>query len=156
MMSEEIIGRDVRDFSYDNMMEYNQNVIINRALPSVYDGLKPVQRKILYSTFKDGHLSSKKFVKSAKIIGSVMGNFHPHSDSSSYDAMVNLIRDYTNNQPLMEGHGAFSSILGDTAAAMRYCITGDTLLLNSDSSLVKFKDIIEQSEEGTYNFSIIG
>ena len=120
MMSEEIIGRDVRDFSYDNMMEYNQNVIINRALPSVYDGLKPVQRKILYSTFKDGHLSSKKFVKSAKIIGSVLGNFHPHGDSSSYDAMVNLIRYYTNNQPLMEGHGAFSSILGDPAAAMRY------------------------------------
>ena len=101
-------------------LDYAMSVITSRALPDVRDGLKPVHRRILYSMFENGLTASAKFKKSAFIVGDVLGKYHPHGDSSVYDAMVNLGQDFSTRYPLVFGQGNFGSIDGDSAAAMRY------------------------------------
>ena len=96
------------------------SVIVSRALPDVRDGLKPVHRRILYGMQELGNTSDKPYKKSARIVGDVMGKFHPHGDSSIYDAMVRMAQDFSYRYMLVDGHGNFGSVDGDGAAAMRY------------------------------------
>ncbi|NLJ40599.1 MAG: DNA gyrase subunit A [Clostridiales bacterium] len=103
-----------------SFMDYAMSVIVSRALPDVRDGLKPVHRRILYSMFELGMTSDKPFRKSARIVGDVLGKYHPHGDSSVYDAMVRMAQDFSIRYMLIEGHGNFGSVDGDSAAAMRY------------------------------------
>ena len=101
-------------------LDYAMSVIIGRALPDVRDGLKPVHRRILYTMFQQGNVSGKPYKKSARIVGEVMGKYHPHGDSAIYDAMVRMAQDFSMREPLVDGQGNFGSIDGDSAAAMRY------------------------------------
>ena len=103
-----------------SFMEYSMSVIASRALPDLRDGLKPVHRRILWSMFNSGYTPDKPHKKSAKTVGEVMGNYHPHGDSSIYDAMVRMAQDFNQRYLLIDGHGNFGNIEGDGAAAMRY------------------------------------
>ena len=101
-------------------IEYAMSVIVGRALPDVRDGLKPVHRRILYTMYEDGLTSDKKHKKSATTVGAVLGSYHPHGDSSVYDAMVRLAQDFSMRYMLVDGHGNFGDIDGNPAAAYRY------------------------------------
>ena len=116
---------DVRPVSITEEMkrsylDYAMSVIVSRALPDVRDGLKPVHRRILYSMHEQGHTPDKKYVKSARVVGDVMGKYHPHGDSAIYDALVRMAQDFSMRLPLIDGQGNFGSVDGDPAAAMRY------------------------------------
>lgn len=101
-------------------LDYAMSVIVARALPDVRDGLKPVHRRILYAMWNLGLRPSAKFRKSATVVGEVLGKYHPHGDSSVYDAMVRMVQDFAMRYPLVRGQGNFGSMDGDNAAAMRY------------------------------------
>ena len=107
----------------DSFLEYSMSVIVARALPDLRDGLKPVHRRILYSMFESGYTPDKPHRKSAKTVGEVMGNYHPHGDSSIYEAMVRMAQDFSYRYMLIDGHGNFGNIEGYGAAAMRYTET---------------------------------
>src|SRR4051812_26526898 len=109
-------------------IDYAMSVIVGRALPEVRDGLKPVHRRVLYAMFDQGFRPDRSYVKCARVVGEVMGNYHPHGDSSIYDALVRLAQPWSMRYPLVDGQGNFGSPGNDPAAAMRYCITGDTLV----------------------------
>ena len=115
-----IIERNIEKEMKDAYIDYAMSVIVSRALPDVRDGLKPVHRRILYSMHEDGITSDKPYRKCANTVGSVLGRYHPHGDSSVYDAMVRLAQDFSMRYMLIDGHGNFGSIDGDGAAAMRY------------------------------------
>ena len=133
----------LEDIMGDRFGRYSKYIIQDRALPDVRDGLKPVQRRILYAMYKDGNTFERPFRKSAKTVGNVIGNYHPHGDSSVYDAMVRLSQDWKLREPLVQMHGNNGSIDGDPAAAMRYtearlsAISG-LLLKDIDKNLVDF------------------
>ena len=114
-------------YVYDEMsssyLSYAMSVIVSRALPDVRDGLKPVHRRIIYAMYKGGFDWSKQFRKSARIVGDVIGKYHPHGDQAVYDALVRLTQDFSMSLPLIEGQGNFGSIDGDPPAAMRYTET---------------------------------
>lgn len=103
-----------------SFIDYSMSVIVSRALPDLRDGLKPVHRRILWSMFESGHMPDKPHRKSARIVGDVMGKYHPHGDSSIYEAMVRMAQNFSYRAPLVDGHGNFGNIDGDGAAAMRY------------------------------------
>jgi len=103
-----------------SFLSYAMSVIVARAIPDVRDGLKPVHRRILYGMDELGVYPDKAFKKSARIVGDVMGKYHPHGDSSIYDALVRMAQDFSTRYPLVNGHGNFGSIDGDPPAAMRY------------------------------------
>ena len=103
-----------------SFLDYSMSVIVQRALPDVRDGLKPVHRRILHSMNELGIVANKPFKKSARIVGDVIGKYHPHGDSAVYDAMVRMSQDFSYRYELVQGHGNFGSIDGDGAAAMRY------------------------------------
>ena len=115
-----IVPINIRDEMKRSYIDYAMSVIVSRALPDVRDGLKPVHRRILYSMHEDGITSDKPYRKCANTVGSVLGRYHPHGDSSVYDAMVRLAQDFSMRYMLIDGHGNFGSIDGDGAAAMRY------------------------------------
>lgn len=115
-----IIERDIDKEMKTAYIDYAMSVIVSRALPDARDGLKPVHRRILYSMHEDGITSDKAYRKCANTVGSVLGRYHPHGDSSVYDAMVRLAQDFTMRYPLVDGHGNFGSVDGDSPAAMRY------------------------------------
>ncbi len=115
-----IIERDIEKEMRVAYIDYAMSVIVSRALPDVRDGLKPVHRRILYAMHEDGITSDKPYRKCANTVGSVLGRYHPHGDSSVYDAMVRLAQDFTMRYPLIDGHGNFGSVDGDSPAAMRY------------------------------------
>ena len=104
-------------------LSYAMSVIVSRALPDVRDGLKPVHRRIIYAMYKGGYDWNKPFRKSARIVGDVIGKYHPHGDQAVYDALVRLVQDFSMSLPLIEGQGNFGSIDGDPPAAMRYTET---------------------------------
>ena len=112
---------------YDEMsssyLSYAMSVIISRALPDIRDGLKPVHRRIIYAMHKGGFDWSKQFRKSARIVGDVIGKYHPHGDQAVYEALVRMVQDFSMSQPLIDGQGNFGSIDGDPPAAMRYTET---------------------------------
>ena len=103
-----------------SFLEYSMSVIVSRALPDVRDGLKPVHRRILYAMNESGYTPNRPHMKSARTVGDVIGKYHPHGDSAVYDTMVRLAQPFSMRVPLVDGHGNFGSIDGDSAAAMRY------------------------------------
>lgn len=150
-VTDTIIQMDFSEEMKTAYRNYALSVIIARALPDVRDGLKPVQRRILYAMSELGLDPKKPHRKSARIVGDTMGKYHPHGDSSIYDALVRMTEDYSLSIPLVDGHGNFGSIDGDGAAAMRYTearlSTGAmTLLEHLDQGLVEFKPNFDDSE----------
>ena len=138
---------------YDEMsssyLSYAMSVIISRALPDVRDGLKPVHRRILYAMHKGGFDWSKQFRKSARIVGDVIGKYHPHGDQAVYDALVRMVQDFSMSLPLIDGQGNFGSVDGDRAAAMRYTEIRMTkmahaLLEDLEKDTVEFKPNYEE------------
>ena len=117
---EKIEPREITEELKESYLDYAISVIVSRALPDVRDGLKPVHRRILYAMLEDGLKSDAKFRKSATVIGSVLGRYHPHGDIAVYDALVRMAQDFSLRYPLINGQGNFGSIDGDSAAAYRY------------------------------------
>ena len=138
-----IIIRSMDDVMHQSMMPYAEHVILERALPRVEDGLKPVQRRILYTMMELNLSPDKPHRKSARIVGDCLGKYHPHGDSSVYDAMVRMAQDFNMRLPMVDGHGNFGSMDGDSAAAMRYTEARMTaaamqMLRDIDKDTVKF------------------
>ena len=134
-------------FSY---IDYAMSVIVSRAIPDVRDGLKPVHRRILYAMLEAGMTSSKPYKKSARIVGEVLGKYHPHGDASVYDAIVRLAQDFSMRYTLADGHGNFGSIDGDPAAAMRYTEVrmskiAELMLADIDKNTVEFVPNYDES-----------
>ena len=135
----------------DSFLEYSMSVIVARALPDLRDGLKPVHRRILYSMFESGYTPDKPHKKSARIVGDVMGKYHPHGDSSIYEAMVRMAQDFSYRYMLVDGHGNFGNIEGYGAAAMRYTESRLSkisleLLRNINKDTVNFVPNFDESE----------
>jgi len=133
-------------------LSYAMSVIVSRALPDVRDGLKPVHRRILYAMHKGGYDWSKQFRKSARIVGDVIGKYHPHGDQSVYDALVRMVQDFSMSLPLIEGQGNFGSVDGDPPAAMRYTETrlskvSQFLIDDIDKKTVDFKSNYDETEK---------
>ncbi len=150
--TDHIIPLDFSEEMRNSYRDYAVSVIIARALPDVRDGLKPVQRRILYAMRELGLDPKKPHRKSARIVGDTMGKYHPHGDSSIYDALVHMTEDYSLQLPLIDGHGNFGSIDGDGAAAMRYTEArlsegGMALLEHLDENLVDFEPNFDDSEQ---------
>src|SRR5688500_2279641 len=125
-------------------LDYAMSVIVARALPDVRDGLKPVHRRLLYAMQTGGYSADRPFRKSAKIVGEVMGNFHPHGDQAIYDSLVRMAQDFSMRLPLVDGQGNFGSVDGDPPAAMRYTESrlervAMSLLEDIDSNTVDFQ-----------------
>ena len=138
-----IIDREIVDEMKTAYIDYAMSVIVQRALPDVRDGLKPVHRRILYTMYEDGLTHDKPYRKSATTVGDVLGRYHPHGDTSVYDAMVRLAQDFTQRYTLIDGHGNFGSIDGDSAAAYRYTEArmskiAETMLEDIDKNTVDF------------------
>jgi DNA gyrase subunit A len=149
---ESIIQRDFVEEMRSSYRDYAMSVIVSRALPDVRDGLKPVQRRVLYAMIELGLQPDKPHRKCARIVGDTMGKYHPHGDSSIYDALVHMTEDYSLAIPLVDGHGNFGSIDGDGAAAMRYTEArlsdgAMTLLEHLDQGLVEFDPNFDESEK---------
>ena len=142
-----IITKNLSDVLHDSMIPYTEHVVMDRALPRVEDGLKPVQRRILYSMMELGLTPDKPYRKSARIVGDCMGKYHPHGDSSVYDAMVRMSQDFVLRAPLIDGHGNFGSVDGDSAAAMRYTEARMTPL-----ALELLRDIEKDTVRWSLNF----
>ncbi|MDE0925428.1 DNA gyrase subunit A, partial [Aurantimonas coralicida] len=133
-------------------LDYAMSVIVSRALPDVRDGLKPVHRRILYAMHGMGLTFNRPYRKSAGVVGEVMGKYHPHGDSSIYDALVRMAQDWSLRAPLIEGQGNFGSIDGDPPAAMRYTETrlykvSEALLADIDKETVNFQDNYDGREQ---------
>lgn len=120
MQGGKVLPIEITDEIRKSFIDYSMSVIVSRALPDVRDGLKPVHRRILYTFSELGLLPNKAYSKSARLVGDCMGKYHPHGDSSIYDAVVRLAQDFSTRYPLVDGHGNFGSVDGDSAAAMRY------------------------------------
>ena len=138
-----IVDREIVEEMKTAYIDYAMSVIVQRALPDVRDGLKPVHRRILYTMYEDGLTKDKPYRKSATTVGDVLGRYHPHGDSSVYDAMVRLAQNFTMRYPLVDGHGNFGSIDGDGAAAYRYTEArmskiSETMLADIEKNTVKF------------------
>ncbi len=145
-------NRTVEDVMEDSFLRYSMSVIIDRALPDVRDGLKPVHRRILYTMGEQGLRPGTKFSKSARIVGDVMGKYHPHGDTAIYDSMVRLAQDWVMRYPLVNGQGNFGSMDGDPPAANRYTEArldraGNELLVDLDKETVDFRDNYDGSEQ---------
>lgn len=144
--------RTLENVMEDSFLKYSMSVIVDRALPDVRDGLKPVHRRIMYSMDVNGNRSSSKFVKSALIVGDVMGKYHPHGDSAIYNSMVRLAQPWSLRYPLIQGQGNFGSMDGDEAAAMRYTEArmaklADEMLADIDKETIDFKPNYDGSRQ---------
>jgi DNA gyrase subunit A len=120
MAREKIIPISIEDEMQSSYIDYSMSVIVSRALPDVRDGLKPVHRRVLYGMSELGMLHNRNYKKSARIVGEVLGKYHPHGDSAVYDSIVRMVQDFSLRYPLVDGQGNFGSVDGDSAAAMRY------------------------------------
>ncbi len=142
----------MHDEMSSSYLSYAMSVIVSRALPDVRDGLKPVHRRILYAMYKGGYDWSKQFRKSARIVGDVIGKYHPHGDQSVYDALVRMVQDFSMSLPLVQGQGNFGSIDGDPAAAMRYTETrlskvSQFLIDDIEKNTISFKNNYDETEK---------
>jgi DNA gyrase subunit A len=142
----------IHDEMSSSYLSYAMSVIVSRALPDVRDGLKPVHRRILYAMYKGGYDWSKQFRKSARIVGDVIGKYHPHGDQSVYDALVRMVQDFSMSLPLVQGQGNFGSIDGDPAAAMRYTETrlskvSQFLIDDIEKNTVSYKSNYDETEK---------
>ncbi len=138
---------DISKTMKKSFLDYSMSVIVQRALPDVRDGLKPVHRRILYAMNDMGIVASKPFKKSARIVGEVIGKYHPHGDTAVYDAMVRMAQDFSYRYELVQGHGNFGSMDGDGAAAMRY-----TEARMSKIAMEMLKDIKKQTVDFVPNY----
>ncbi|MBO41935.1 MAG: DNA gyrase subunit A [Pelagibacteraceae bacterium] len=155
--SKDLHTKNIKSISmYDEMsssyLSYAMSVIVSRALPDIRDGLKPVHRRILYAIYKGGYDWSKQFRKSARIVGDVIGKYHPHGDQSVYDALVRMVQDFSMSLPLIEGQGNFGSVDGDPPAAMRYTETrlskvSQFLIDDIEKKTVEFKSNYDETEK---------
>jgi len=142
----------MHDEMSSSYLSYAMSVIVSRALPDIRDGLKPVHRRILFAMYKGGYDWSKQFRKSARIVGDVIGKYHPHGDQSVYDALVRMVQDFSMSLPLVEGQGNFGSIDGDPAAAMRYTETrlakvSQYLIDDIEKNTVEYKSNYDETEK---------
>ena len=142
----------MHDEMSSSYLSYAMSVIVSRALPDIRDGLKPVHRRILYAMYKGGYDWSKQFRKSARIVGDVIGKYHPHGDQSVYDALVRMVQDFSMSLPLVQGQGNFGSIDGDPAAAMRYTETrlskvSQFLMDDIEKNTISFKSNYDETEK---------
>ena len=153
MQDSQIIRTEYSEVMKKSYIDYAMSVIIARALPDVRDGLKPVQRRTLYDMYELGIRYDKPYRKSARIVGDTMGKYHPHGDSSIYDALVVMAQDFKKGLPLVDGHGNFGSIEGDGAAAMRYTearlqkVTQEAYLADLDKNVVDFMPNFDETEK---------
>lgn len=148
----DIVPITIEDEMRTSYLAYAMSVIVSRALPDVRDGLKPVHRRILYAMNEGGYVSSKPYRKSARIVGDVMGKYHPHGDSAIYDAMVRMAQEFSMRLPLIDGQGNFGSMDGDNAAAMRYTEArldkaAETMLEDIDKDTVDFHPNYDESTQ---------
>ncbi|MEH2952349.1 DNA topoisomerase (ATP-hydrolyzing) [Candidatus Merdisoma sp. JLR.KK011] len=152
-MEEQIIRTEYSDLMQKSYIDYAMSVIIARALPDVRDGLKPVQRRTLYDMYELGIRFDRPYRKCARIVGDTMGKYHPHGDSSIYEALVVMSQDFKKGLPLVDGHGNFGSIEGDGAAAMRYTearlekVTQEAFLSDLDKNVVDFVPNFDETEK---------
>jgi len=150
---ERIIPTDLRNEMSRSYLEYAMSVIVGRALPDARDGLKPVHRRILYAMHELGLTAERPFRKCARVVGEVLGKYHPHGDTAVYDALVRMAQDFSMRSPLINGHGNFGSIDNDPPAAMRYtecrlqALTGDALLRDIEAETVDFTDNFDGSQQ---------
>lgn len=146
-----VISIGIEDEMKRSYMDYAMSVIVSRAIPDVRDGLKPVHRRILYSMYESGFYANKPYKKSARIVGDVIGKYHPHGDTAVYDSLVRMAQDFSLRVPLIDGQGNFGSMDGDSAAAMRYTESrlakiSHTLLEDIDKETVDFQANYDGSE----------
>ena len=152
-MQEQIIRTDYAEVMQKSYVDYAMSVIISRALPDIRDGLKPVQRRTLYDMYELAIRYDKPYRKCARIVGDTMGKYHPHGDSSIYDALVVMAQEFKKGMPLVDGHGNFGSIEGDGAAAMRYTearlqkVTQEVFLADLDKDVVDFMPNFDETEK---------
>ena len=150
---ENVIRTDYAELMQKSYIDYAMSVIISRAIPDVRDGLKPVQRRTLYDMYELGIRYDRPYRKSARIVGDTMGKYHPHGDSSIYDALVVMAQDFKKGKTLVDGHGNFGSIEGDGAAAMRYTearlekLTQEVFLADLDKDIVDFMPTFDETEK---------
>ncbi|MBW4631656.1 MAG: DNA topoisomerase (ATP-hydrolyzing) subunit A [Iphinoe sp. HA4291-MV1] len=150
---ERIIPTDLRNEMSRSYLEYAMSVIVGRALPDARDGLKPVHRRILYAMHELGLSADRPFRKCARVVGEVLGKYHPHGDTAVYDALVRMAQDFSMRSPLIAGHGNFGSVDNDPPAAMRYtecrleALTSDSLLQDIESETVDFIDNFDASQQ---------
>lgn len=148
-----IIRTDYAEIMQKSYIDYAMSVIISRALPDVRDGLKPVQRRTLYDMYELGIRYDRPYRKCARIVGDTMGKYHPHGDSSIYDALVVMAQEFKKGRTLVDGHGNFGSIEGDGAAAMRYTearlekLTQEVFLEDLDKNVVDFMPNFDETEK---------
>ena len=151
--SNRIIQTDLRNEMSRSYLEYAMSVIVGRALPDARDGLKPVHRRILYAMYELGLTSSRPYRKCARVVGEVLGKYHPHGDTAVYDALVRMAQDFSMRMPLIDGHGNFGSVDNDPPAAMRYTesrlqsLTDESLLEDIESETVDFSDNFDGSQQ---------
>ncbi|BEV36560.1 DNA gyrase subunit A [Synechococcus sp. M16CYN] len=148
-----IIQTDLRNEMSRSYMEYAMSVIVGRALPDARDGLKPVHRRILYAMYELGLTSDRPYRKCARVVGEVLGKYHPHGDTAVYDALVRMAQDFSMSMPLIDGHGNFGSVDNDPPAAMRYtesrlqALTTDSLLEDIEAETVDYADNFDGSQQ---------
>src|SRR5437899_6345309 len=133
----------MEDEMKQSFMDYAMSVIIARALPDVRDGMKPVHRRVLYTMYELGNEWNRSYKKSARVVGDVLGKYHPHGDTAVYDSVVRMAQDFSLRYPLVDGQGNFGSVDGDPAAAMRYTearlrAIAEELLVDIDKETVEF------------------
>ena len=147
---ERIVKVNIEEEMKSAYIDYSMSVIVSRALPDVRDGLKPVHRRVLFGMSELGVMSNKPFKKSARIVGEVLGKFHPHGDSSVYEAMVRMAQEWSLRYPLVDGQGNFGSVDGDSPAAMRYTEArlkkiAEETLADIDKNTVDFQSNFDDS-----------
>jgi DNA gyrase subunit A len=141
-----------------SFLDYAMSVIVARALPDVRDGLKPVHRRVLYAMYDSGYRPDRGYVKCSRVVGDVMGNYHPHGDTAIYDTLVRLAQPWSMRAPLIDGQGNFGSPGNDPAAAMRYCVTGETLVATTDGDVPIAQLVADAAPNSTteVDFKVIG
>lgn len=148
-----LIATDLRNEMSQSYLEYAMSVIVGRALPDARDGLKPVHRRILYAMYELGLTPDRPFRKCARVVGEVLGKYHPHGDTAVYDALVRMAQDFSMREPLIDGHGNFGSVDNDPPAAMRYTesrlrpLSTNSLLRDIEAETVDFIDNFDGSQQ---------
>src|ERR671910_1516956 len=151
-IAREILHVNLEDEMRQSYLDYAMSVIVGRALPDVRDGLKPVHRRILFAMQESNNVASRPYVKCARVVGDVLGKYHPHGDTATYDALVRMAQDFSMRLQLIDGQGNFGSVDGDAPAAMRYtecrlARSAMSILANIDEDTVDFQDNYDGNEK---------
>jgi DNA gyrase subunit A len=142
---------DIQQEMQRSYIDYAMSVIVGRALPDVRDGLKPVHRRVLYSMYDSGYRPDRGFVKCARVVGDVMGNYHPHGDTAIYDTLVRMAQPWAMRYPLVDPQGNFGSPGNDPQAAMRYCVTGESRVRTAEGGSIRIADIVPGAQPHSDN-----